>query len=119
MSDKNKKDPSEIVPGDILKTSWGYNMTINNYCKVLENNGKTLKCVTISLHVENDNGLGNGRSIPVPDKEISEPFRIRIQRRENDFYLVGSYPFIKDKNSKRKGYWYVWDGKPDYYNTYD
>lgn len=106
-----------IKPGDILMTSWGYDMTINDYCKVLENTGKTLKCIMVGIRVDNDNGAGNGHSMPVSEMEIGEPFRIRI-RSHNDFIsLVGSYPCAK--GSTRKGYWYVWDGSPNYYNTRD
>jgi len=113
----NETNPSEIMPGVILVASWGYNMTINDYCKVLENTGKTLKCVMISCRIEDDNGSGGGRSMPIPELEISEPFRIRINKRENYTSLVGSYPYTKD--GKRKGHWHIWDGKPNYYNTWD
>lgn len=113
----NEINHTEIKPGDILMTSWGYNMTINDYCKVVENTGKTLKCVRVSCRIENDNGLGNGRSMPVPELEISEPFRIKISKHESYTSLVGTYPFAK--GGKRKGYWHSWDGKPNYYNTWD
>lgn len=115
----NEINEREIKSGDILMTSWGYNMTINDYCKVLENTGKTLKCVMVSSRVENDNGLGEGRSSPLPELEISEPFRIKISKRGIYVSLVGSYPYVMGRNNKRKGYWHTWDGKPNYYNTRD
>ena len=113
----DKIETKEIKLGDILMTSWGYGMTINDYCKVLENTGKTLKCIMVSCHIENDNGMGNGRSLPVPELEIGEPFRIKIVKCDDYISLVGSYPYAKD--GKRKGYWQRWDGKSDYYNTWD
>ncbi len=114
----DKNEAREIKPGDILMTSWGYGMTINDYCKVLENTGKTLKCVMLSCRVENDNGVGDGHSMPEPESEKGEQFRIRIAEHEDYISLVGSYPYANG-SSKRKGYWHVWNGKPNYYNTWD
>lgn len=120
-----KNELDAITKDTILHTSWGYDMTINNYCKVLENTGKTLKCVMIGADVKDDNGMGGGRSTPDILREYGEPFRIRISKYGDDsFSLVGSYPFCADcgthnNDSKRKGYWGLWDGKADYYNTFD
>jgi hypothetical protein len=114
-----EKEIETIRPGDILKNSWGYDMTINDYCKVLENTGKTLKCVMIAKTVSNDDGLGHGRSVPDPDTEISTPFRLRITKRKNSpgFWYSGTYPYCKA--DKHYGTFFKCDGIPDYYNTWD
>lgn len=110
-------DTKELIkPGDIIWASWGYNMTINDYAKVLENTGKTLKCVMISTKVFDDNGMGGGRSVPAPEKVTSAPFRLRIRP---SGHIVGSYPFVANDKSKRFGYFSKWEGNPNYYNTWD
>lgn len=38
----------KLKKGDILHERWGYDMIINDYCKVLRNTGKTIKCQMIS-----------------------------------------------------------------------
>jgi len=117
----NLEEAKNIKPGDILLNSWGYDMTINDYCKVIENTGKTLKCVMIKNEVSNDDGMGNGRSIPLPDQEFGKPFRIRISisKYDGNVWLVGSYPRDEEDGYKSRGCWFIWDGQPDYYNTWD
>ena len=110
---------------NIYETSWGYDMTINEYCKVLENTGKTLKCVMVKKKVENDDGLGNGRS--TPDQEIcSKPFRLKAVCEKwsgiNDtgryhLSIRGSYPYCNEH--KQFGYFHIWEGQPNYENTWD
>lgn len=114
MSEENK---IPVKPGDILITRWGYGMTLNDYCKVLENTGKTVKCVMIGIKIIDDYGMGTGRSVPCPDTIISEPFRLHIKSYPNGFSYRGSYPFARE--STRKGCFYKWDGEPNYYNTWD
>jgi hypothetical protein len=100
---------------DIYYTSWGYDMTIVDYLKVLENNGKTAKCVMIGCKVEDDCGKGNGRAWPVEDRVISEPFRLRVK----SDHLRGSYPFCGN-GSKRYDIFFKYEGMDGhYYNTWD
>jgi len=106
-----------VKPGDILRTSWGYGMTLNDYCKVLENTGKTVKCVMVDAIITDDNGMGNGKSVPNINAEIREPFRLRIVKSGESIIYRGSYPFVR--NSKRKGTFHKWNGEPNYYNTWD
>lgn len=102
----------------ILETSWGYDMTINDYALVLEETDKTVKCVMIAAKVTDDNGMGGGRSVPDTTKIISEPFRLR-KKIWNDGLIQyrGSYPYCN--GSKRYDGFAEWDGKPSYYNTWD
>ncbi len=122
----------KIKKGDILNTSWGYDMTINDYCVVMENTGKTIKCQKIGKKVTSqDQGMVE-RAMPDKYKKFCKPFRIKISKAKQDInnpkgneaYLVGSYPFAtrgktSDCGSKRQGSWDKWEGKPDYENTYD
>ncbi len=126
------EDVKKIKNGDILNTSWGYDMTINDYCKVMENTGKTIKCQKIGKILGPESHAGNQSSVPDKSRKVCKPFRIRISRGKpniNDpggkaVYLVGSYPFATegksaDCDSKRQGSWRPWDKTPDYENTYD
>ena len=97
----------------ILRESWGYNMTMNDYALVLEDTGKTVKCVMIGHKIAGDNGMGNGHSVPDVNNVISEPFRLR----KTEYGYNGSYEFCP--GSKRFGRFSEWDGKADYYNTWD
>ena len=103
----------------IYYASWGYDMTMNDYVKVLEENGKTAKVVIIGCRVENDNGMGSGRSYPNPDIIKSQPFRLRIRSYNNKPYLKGSYPFVDGSESKRMGMFTEYSGNGNYYNTWD
>lgn len=99
----------------ILHTSWGYDMTSNDYCKILEENGKTAKCQMIGGKYLNGGGY-NGEEVPDETKTFGEPFRVRVK---GNGYYKGSYPFCVSGNSKRMGFWSEWKGTPNYYNTMD
>ena len=122
----------KIKKGDILNTSWGYDMTINDYCKVMDNTGKTIKCQMIGKKVTSQDQGTIERAIPDDSKKFCKPFRIKIAKvkksitnpQGNEAYLVGSYPFAtggesSDCDNKRQGSWRKHDGTPDYENTYD
>jgi len=113
------QEQKPVAVGDIFKNSWGYDMTINDYVRVLEVSptGKTIKVVMLGKKVTNDDGLGSGRSVPTEPQ--GEPFRLHIRQFKNsgEFYLVGQYAFCSD--AKTRGCFFRWDNKPDYYNTWD
>ena len=117
--DEIERNKTPVKTGDIMFTTWGYDMTLNDYCKVLENTGKTVKCVMIDKIVTDDTGIGNGRSMPCPDAIISPPFRLHVRMRPGNegFTYVGSYPYAR--GDTRKGYFRKWMGEPNYYNTWD
>lgn len=109
--------------GDILINSWGYDMTINDYCRITELSPtkKTIKCRMLKQTIENDYGRGAGRSMPTSE-EKGEPFKLFVRNYSQDnlsdrLYFVGSYPFCD--GDKQKGSFSIWNGKPDYYNTWD
>lgn len=112
-----------IVDGDVLHNSWGYDQTNNDYCMVSKNNGKTIKCQMIGAHTINEGKWGT-EIVPDKDELQCNPFNIRISRYNSKYddpgtpphiSLVGSYPYAapNDCKAKHKGYWRRWDGKPD------
>lgn len=88
-------------------------MTLNDYCKVISETEKSVKCVMVGIKIENDNGGGNGRSYPVIETETSKPF---ILRKKGDCFR-GSYPYCGD--SKRLDTFFEYKGQGNYYNSWD
>lgn len=115
----------EIKKGAILHTSWGYDMTINNYCKVIENTGKTLKCRMVEKVSETFDGF-DGTVEPDKEAEFGKEFRLRLSlygtQDEIRLSIRGSYPFVIQSNgneSKRLGSFRVWNGKANHENHMD
>jgi len=110
--------------GDILWDSWGYDMTINDYCKIiaLSPTGKTILCRMVKKVVKDDNGLGGGRSYAT-DEEYGDTFRLWIRCYDGKrLYFVGKYPYCQSglkKNGMKEGSFTLWKGGEDYFNTYD
>lgn len=103
----------ETLKGKILHTSWGYDMTINDYAVVVDETPKSVLCKMVSVKVENDYGRGNGTAMPTLKEKEEKPFR--LFKRGNHF--KGSYPYCN--GSMKMGYFNVWDGRPNYHNTWD
>ncbi len=97
----------KIEKGSVLHTSWGYDMTINDFCIVLEVSptGKSVLCQMIgSVLVDGDNMQGSVKP-NINGSRFGKPFRLRV--RENS--AVGSYPYcvksVADAdNDKRRGF---------------
>jgi hypothetical protein len=109
----------DVKVGDIFKTSWGYNMTHNDYIQVVSTTAKTAMCRMLGRIVKDDCGRGAGTSVATKDQFTSGEFRMCIRDKGDRVYLVGSYPFCNGSDSKRKDYFHRWDGKPNYYNTHE
>ena len=69
-----------------------------------------------------------GKEKPEKSVTMGKPFRLLVRHRESkDPNLVGSYPFLSGDRGdpeefmshKHRGYFSMWDGKPDYYNYVD
>ena len=117
-SKTNKTTKNHPLIGKILHTSWGYDMTINEFCKVLEISptGKTVKCRMVSK--EGFNGLQGPVSA---GKECYGPtFRLKI---DGENHLHGSYPYIvkntKEESSFHMGYFSVHNGGTVFENHMD
>jgi len=105
------------MKGKILHTSWGYSMTLNDYCVVVEETPKSVLCKMISVKVTDDAGMGNGKAVPVLKETEEKPFRLFKRGTAESPYFKGSYPFCS--GSKRMGYFNVWNGRENYHNTWD
>ena len=93
----------------IIRTSFGYDMTINVYAKVLKETAKTMLVQEVGTKVANDNGMGNGSATPDPKELKGNPFRVYKRN-----YFTGENAYRgKDQT------WKDWSGKSNYHNTWD
>ena len=106
--------------GKKLHCSYGYNMTINNFAKIIEVSptGKTVKCRMVETITNGQQFGGNGKA-KAGSRVHGPSFRLHV--RGNDSF-IGSYPFIvqgskKEQCSYRKGYFgFAHDG--EYYENH-
>ena len=110
--------------GDILHTSWGYSMTLNDFCKVVSvsKTGKTITCVMIGSKTVDGHiyGPGGGRVKVDPDMVLEGRPEFRLHVRMNSdgtWYCRGSYPFCH--GSKRMGTFWKDGGAGHYENHWD
>ena len=98
-----------VKVGDIFSFSFGYDMTINQYYKVLSTKGKKAQVVEIGKKwVSGDPGY-TGEVVPVPDREIDEPITALIKDDGNiRVKMYGKYHTA-----------YPDSGKPSYENHMD
>jgi hypothetical protein len=97
----------------ILHTSWGYDMTHNDFAKVIRETDKSVMCVMVASEIISGGGC-TGKEVVRPEKEVSKPFRLL----KRDGYYRGSYPFCGE--SKRLDSFYEVDpAKEFYYNIMD
>ena len=99
--------------GKVLIHTFGYDMTINEYALVIKQNAKSVVCREVMPSVSNDYGKGEGKSVASRTFTSDKPFiavpRSSSWRGDNDkVYFAG-----------RGAAWYIDDGKPSYYNTWD
>jgi hypothetical protein len=102
------EDIKNIKVNDIYYTSWGYDQTNYDYCKVIGKSNKSLKCIMIKMNIIKQVGFMSNEVEPNPNFETGKPFRI-ICKGNNSF--IGSYPFCEGYDSKRMGYWSKYDIK--------
>lgn len=95
---KSKKSDNPLI-GKILHSSWGYDMTINEFCKIIEVSptGKTIKCRMVGKK-----GFDGFQGPVTAGNEVYGPeFRLKIDS-ENHFH--GSYPYIVGKDKKESSF---------------
>lgn len=117
---KNKKAKKSNHPliGKILHSSWGYDMTINEFCKVLSVSptGKTAVCRMVGK--EGFNGFQG--QVSVGTECYGPKFRLKI---DSENHLHGSYPYIvrntKEDSSFHMGYFSVHTGGTVWENHMD
>lgn len=109
--------------GDVIYTSYGYSMTLNDFAKVVSvsKSGKTVTCVLVGAKTIDGHlwGPGGGRVKADPDTELDRPkFRLHVRMNsDGTWYLRGSYPFCH--GSKRMGTWWKDAGGGHYENHWD
>jgi len=116
-----KANPNSNHPlvGKMLHTSWGYDMTINEFCKIIEVSatGKTAKCRMLGKKGFN----GFSGSVRAGKTVFGPEFRVKIN--PNGEYFNGSYPYIcnetKEESSFKMGYWGLYNGGDVYENHMD
>ena len=108
--------------GQMIHTSWGYNMTINNFAKIIEVSptGKTIVCQRLTK--EGFNGFAG--MVKAGNDTFGPKFRLKIKDGWNGSpSFVGSYPYhggeTKEDSSYRKGYFTLYNGEEVYENHMD
>jgi hypothetical protein len=90
-----KKANNHPLVGKILHTSWGYSMTINNFCKIIEvsPSGKTVVCRMLTK--EGFNGYAG--EVKAGSETYGPKFRLKIKDGWNGSpSYTGSYPYISN-----------------------
>ena len=107
-SNGGTKQPQDEEVGDILYTSWGYDMTIIDFYKVIERKAKSIKVQRIEGK-RIDGKRIDGRVIPI-DKEIPD------KNVDGKLFRIGNYEAVFKIGSR---YAYYYDGRPKHYNDWD
>lgn len=111
---KRTTQPAQIAEnmiGKIFHTSWGYDMTINEYAKVIKQSPKSILLQECYRAVSDDNGMGNGRATTGGElKPNGEQFRL--------FKKTTAYGYRWSGGGQCR-YWSEWDGRSSYHNTWD
>jgi hypothetical protein len=105
---------TENMIGKIFHTSWGYDMTINEYVKVIGQTDKSLlvqECTTASNGLEYAPG-SVGKAWAGGLKKDGKQFRLFRRVTSWGDYWKGSLHSSAD-------IWSLWDGTPDYENHLD
>lgn len=101
---KKKANANHPLVGKVLHTSWGYNMTINNFCKIIEVSptGKTVVCRMLTK--EGFNGFAG--EVHAGNQTYGPKFRLKVKDgwREGTLSFNGSYPYIVRDNVDCHGF---------------
>lgn len=113
-----KKSNHPLI-GKVLHTSWGYNMTWNDFCQIIEVSptGKTVVCRMLNTDTTGFNGFTG--TVKAGKTLHGEKFRLRV--RESGSWgtsFVGTYSRYEGRGG-RKGYFSLYDGSDCYENHMD
>lgn len=114
---------AENMVGKIFHTSWGYDMTINEYVKVIKQDEKSLlvqECYT-KTNGQEYGWTSQGEAMAGGVKPDGKKFRVFNKvRRYNDYKgNPAMYQMWVGKLHECATSWSLWDGKPDYENHND
>lgn len=98
----------------IISTSFGYNMTLNVFAKVLSETPKSMLVQEIGMKSENDNGGGSGRAYPNRAVAKGNPFRVFKREYNGKRFYKGKLPGYSSVD-----YWTDYEGGGNYHNTWD
>lgn len=96
--------------GQIVCSSYGYDMTLVEYYVVDRMTKASVWLRPVHCVVTGDDGRGEGKAMPDTSWQASNDkvFRKRIQLSEGKQYVSDSIKYFR-----------IWDGKPQYYNSWD
>jgi hypothetical protein len=102
---------NEFELNQIICSSFGYDMTIVEFYVVVRMTKASVWLRPIGRIVTGDDGRGEGKAVPDDSWQASDSnvFRKRIQRYWDGIETISDT--IK--------YFRIWDGKPQYHNTWD
>ena len=127
-----KSESNHELIGKMLHTSWGYDMTMNDFCKILEVSptGKTVKCRMVNTKTNGGEWGFGGTGRAVATEEMVGPyFRLKISKMtDGTYFFNGTYPFCgaseislnakKSEYSNRKGYFSISAPGESYYENH-
>lgn len=126
------KQLEEIKIGTVLHDSWGYDMTINEFAKVIQILPKSFRCVMIgkqSITEKNElTELDTKRVIPNKEHTEGKPFLVFKKYPKdrsaypNEVWLSGSFPYVIQEDGteyKKEGNWRVAKDGDSFYENHD
>lgn len=97
----------------IIRMTYGYDATFNEYYLILSETDKTALIVEIGRKVWDDHGMGSGKSIPDPTVRTGQPFRAYKRQYQGRTYYASKFGGSTVKHG------YLWEGNADYFNSWD
>ena len=99
--------------GQIVCSSYGYDMTLVEYYVVTRMTKASVWLRPINTIVTGDDGRGEGRAMPDIESigsllDYERSFRKKIQVSEGKQYVSDTIKYFR-----------IWDGTPQYYNSWD
>jgi hypothetical protein len=103
--------------GQIVCSSFGYDMTLVEYYVVDRMTKSSVWLRPVHCVVTGDDGRGEGKAMPDTSWQASDDkvFRKKIQRSEGVTSACNPKQYVSDSIK----YFRIWDGKPQYYNSWD
>jgi len=110
---------ADLRPGQLIRHSWGYGMTLNDFAVILETTGKSVIAQRIgSTWVSGEPGF-TGRVKANPADKFGKPFRLFIRPSSSErFFLRGSYPYCEGREDKQLGNFYPTTADEEHYENH-
>lgn len=96
--------------GQIVCSSYGYDMTLVEYYVVTRMTKASVWLRPINTIITGDDGRGEGKAMPDASWQASDSkvFRKKIQVSDSKQYVSDTIKYFR-----------IWDGTPQYYNSWD